>query len=397
MQEIADFFYNITRLDVDILDENDSVIAKIESISLPGPLRGRVEKEKNILINKVKTIKPGEYLQELVSVFHIYYLLVHSTNGYYAIIGPYVYKDVPNDIVHQIMRNFSIPASLFTEYSNLYRLFSLNVRPVHITGNLMLTLLSNGLIQGQLADSEKIMDLPAVPSHKYMESYALRNIDHQYAKEDRIRGAICKGNTKQALQALAANSNRFEYRSDGYSLWHIQHLVSVMGTIMRVAAREGGVPPHIIHEISNRYFHQIPKCKSEGELEALLPKMVKDYCHAVQFAKIVSYTPIVQAAVSFLHIYYKQNITIEKVAAYIPCHPNYLCHCFKKETGMTLIQMLSEIRLDYALTLLKNPSYPITQIASEVGFESYSHFSTIFKKKYGCSCSQWRKNAIKCP
>lgn len=231
-----------------------------------------------------------------------------------------------------------------------------------------------------------------IPPKEYKREQTLKNVRNQYATEDRIRGAIQKGNTQLALQELSNSGNRFEYRSDGYSLWHIQYMVTVLGTLMRIAAREGGVPPQTVHEISEQYFYRISKCRNEGELEKLLPRMVKDYCHAVQYAKIASYSPIVQAAVSHLHTHYKEALTLNDIADSVPCHPTYLCQRFKKETGMTVIQMLTEIRLDYACIELKDTSVPVTEVAFHAGFESYSHFSSVFKKKFGCTCTAWRKS-----
>lgn len=391
VQKILNFFYSITRLDICMLDSDGKTVAKVSSFSFPEPMQTNLEQSLAALIQSIDSLHPKEYCQGNLPLFYLNYLLVNIDDNLRAIIGPYLYKDVPSDAIQQLMRSFSIHSSLYPEYLDIFRRIPTNFRPLPLTADLLFTLLQNDIINGQFIGSEKIEQPVYRYSKPFSKAQALRNTDYQYAIEDRIRAGIRNGNTKEALRALSANNNRFEYRSTGYTLWHAQHMVSVMGTVMRIAAREGGVSPQTVHSISEKYYYQTFLCKSESELENLLPKMIKEYSQAVQLAKLKDYSPIVQAALSYLHLQYSDSVTINEIADYIPCHPNYLCQCFKKETGVTIMQKLTDIRLDYALALLSNPSFPITQIASEVGYSSYAHFSSVFRKKYGCNCSEWRK------
>ena len=70
----------------------------------------------------------------------------------------------------------------------------------------------------------------------------------------------------------------------------------------------------------------------------------------------------------------------------------YLCHVFKKYMGVTMTEYLNDIRLNYALELLNNTSITISNIAQHLGFSSVSYFNVIFKKKYGTSPKELRKN-----
>jgi AraC-like DNA-binding protein len=50
-------------------------------------------------------------------------------------------------------------------------------------------------------------------------------------------------------------------------------------------------------------------------------------------------------------------------------------------------------KLDHAAALLANSDLPITEITMECGFENQTHFSRVFRKKYGVTPSQWRFHA----
>jgi len=64
-----------------------------------------------------------------------------------------------------------------------------------------------------------------------------------------------------------------------------------------------------------------------------------------------------------------------------------------KRTGRTAITFIKIIRLLKANDLLMNTELPISNIAYEVGFKAPSHFSTSYKKEYGCTPKQMRKRS----
>lgn len=61
---------------------------------------------------------------------------------------------------------------------------------------------------------------------------------------------------------------------------------------------------------------------------------------------------------------------------------------FKRETGMGFAMWRQQVRLMDALALLASGS-PITQVAFEVGYDSPSSFSAMFRRAFGVSPSQY--------
>lgn len=70
----------------------------------------------------------------------------------------------------------------------------------------------------------------------------------------------------------------------------------------------------------------------------------------------------------------------------------YLCHVFKKYTGVTMTEYLNEIRLNYALGMIQNTNKTVSAIAQYLGFSSISYFNVIFKQKYGITPKELRKS-----
>ncbi len=67
-------------------------------------------------------------------------------------------------------------------------------------------------------------------------------------------------------------------------------------------------------------------------------------------------------------------------------HPK-LNRCFKEMYGMTVFQYLRMARLNKAKIMLQKEGYSVTEAAFQVGYDSVSHFSQVYKKQFGASPS----------
>jgi AraC-like DNA-binding protein len=65
---------------------------------------------------------------------------------------------------------------------------------------------------------------------------------------------------------------------------------------------------------------------------------------------------------------------------------------FKNTMGTSFIDYLKDYRLAMAARLLQASDASILEIAEDVGFESLSYFNRAFKKRYGMTPTQFRKN-----
>ena len=66
------------------------------------------------------------------------------------------------------------------------------------------------------------------------------------------------------------------------------------------------------------------------------------------------------------------------------------CRQFKKFTGQTFNKYLKNVRMQNALTLLKNTDIKIYEIAHRLAFRDESYFSSAFKKEFGISPTEYR-------
>ncbi len=63
----------------------------------------------------------------------------------------------------------------------------------------------------------------------------------------------------------------------------------------------------------------------------------------------------------------------------------YLRHKFKEELQMTILEYITNIRLEKAKDLLKSGAYKVYEVAEMVGYGNSQYFSQVFKKNTGIS------------
>ncbi len=93
----------------------------------------------------------------------------------------------------------------------------------------------------------------------------------------------------------------------------------------------------------------------------------------------------VRRALAYIHYNFRRNIKVSDVAKHIGYSPNYFSAEFKKETGVEFQKYIQELRLDFAMNLLKLSKLSVTEACFESGFNTLPHFSQTFKKKFGIS------------
>lgn len=143
----------------------------------------------------------------------------------------------------------------------------------------------------------------------------------------------------------------------------------------------------------------VNELRRNSMMQWFLSELIEEYqvLHKNQDTYSYSAAAYVNYAKEFLAENYNRKVKVNDLAERIGINRSYLAKSFKKMIGCSPQQFLVNLRMEKAVTMLKNTEFPINQIAAEVGYENPLTFSKIFKQRYGISPKNYRGSASSFP
>ena len=96
-------------------------------------------------------------------------------------------------------------------------------------------------------------------------------------------------------------------------------------------------------------------------------------------------------AQAFVRTHLGQELNRDVIAAHVYLHPVYLSRLFKRETGVSLSDYITQERVAAAKALLQNPEVKVSAVAQKVGYPQLSHFSRVFRRCVGLSPHEYQR------
>jgi len=129
------------------------------------------------------------------------------------------------------------------------------------------------------------------------------------------------------------------------------------------------------------------KKSAEHEFEDILWVVVQQFARTLCGNADQRIVTIVQ----YLFLHLNEAIDVSILAEMVAMSSSRLEHLFKEQLHTSVVQMISDLRLRYAIRLLRFTSLSIEKIATETGFQSQFYFSRRFKSHYGVGPREYRK------
>lgn len=146
-------------------------------------------------------------------------------------------------------------------------------------------------------------------------------------------------------------------------------------TMLRIAQRAARLEPHSLQQAA-LHFHRVVA-------------QLSSFVHQSPAA-----TPEAAQMKRFIDTHYNQRLSLNQIAAIAGRSRSQAIRCFKAAYGLTPYDYLMQCKLSHAKQFLSGSALPIWEIAQRLSFADEYYFSNYFKKKVGCSPSEYRKRSF---
>ncbi len=171
-----------------------------------------------------------------------------------------------------------------------------------------------------------------------------------------------------------------------------KNLLIVTATLSSRAAIRGGMDPETAFGLSDLYIQKAELMGSFEGLMRLSAQMTMDYARRVaQLQCGEANRKVIRDARQYILAHIHERITTGQLAAAVGRNRTYLCACFKEETGLSVGEYITQIKIDEAKRLLRFTDKPLHAIAGHLGYGTQSYFQNVFKKNVGMTPLEYRK------
>lgn len=141
-------------------------------------------------------------------------------------------------------------------------------------------------------------------------------------------------------------------------------------------------------------FERLYRLETLSELEYAVTHYLLELCNKIRDKRSTKPKNAVERIRQVIEQKYGEDLSIEKIAEEVFLSPTYMCFFYKQETGETVVEYLTKVRMDKAKEMLRDPAIKFYEISSRVGYMNPSYFSKLFKKHTGVTPSAYRNEML---
>ncbi|MBB6673444.1 response regulator [Cohnella nanjingensis] len=129
-----------------------------------------------------------------------------------------------------------------------------------------------------------------------------------------------------------------------------------------------------------------------GGLRQLIEAYLLAVCDGIREKRNGKAHNLVERVRAIIERRYADNeLTVLQIGKEVYLTDTYVSLLFKQETGKTVNEYLTQVRIEKAKELLRDPQYKFYDVCYAVGYADPSYFSKLFKKMTGMTPSAYRK------
>ncbi len=176
-------------------------------------------------------------------------------------------------------------------------------------------------------------------------------------------------------------------------LRHVKNtFISFAAKAAVLGAIPGGLDAERVYQLTDLYMMECEQMQTIEEIHRLQYIMLMDFtqrCGAAKLPKGISAE--INHCMNYIQSHTNGSLGVDDVAEQIHRSSSYLMRRFKAEVGMSVGDYMTKCKLEEACDLLVYGSRSLAEISAYLGYSSQSYFQNVFKKQYGVTPMQYRK------
>ncbi|MGN0427743.1 MAG: response regulator [Agathobacter sp.] len=139
-------------------------------------------------------------------------------------------------------------------------------------------------------------------------------------------------------------------------------------------------------------YNEIGEINSVEEMQSVLLRQLDTIMEYYRSKRQRKGNHVVEGAIMFIHEnLYDPQLSLKTISAGIFSNESYLSRVFKKEMGISLIEYITQKRIEESIRLLDTTDYKAYEIAEKIGFRDPHYFSICFKRYTGKTIKEYKE------
>ena len=159
-----------------------------------------------------------------------------------------------------------------------------------------------------------------------------------------------------------------------------------------LGAIPGGMDKERVYQLTDLYMQECEQMQTIEEVHRLQYIMLMDFCERAGAARLPQgISAEISRCMNYIQSHTNMSVSVEDVADEIHRSSSYIMRRFKAELGMREGDYITRCKLQDACDLLLYSDRSLAQISAYLGYSSQSYFQNVFKKQFGMTPMQYRK------
>jgi len=238
-------------------------------------------------------------------------------------------------------------------------------------------------VDQQQCINSRLTELKAEYGHNKLPRYPIKH-------ERQLIAALSRGDSESAVSSLNdllaallfSNQDNFKY---------IQLRALELAALLSRTTKDTGFGESSISHGSYPFVGQIKNSQTFEELADALHSLVKYIAATIAPFRGIPHGTAMRKAERFIQENFTRKISLSEIASVAGLSAPYFSTVFREEMGENFSTYLNRLRVEKAKHMLRETSFPLSEIASACCFDDQSWFSRLFKFFTGISPGKYRE------